>query len=113
MTEKEATGEELNPSVSLFGERDFARMEGTVKLRKEYQDLSRRLGEPKRKPGTGKTKYKKKKEWQSRDSDNTDERTGTSRQEEGEKKETPRQEAKTKSPRSTSGSNKGCGGKGK
>ena len=31
MTEKEATGEELNPSVSLFGERDFARMEGTVK----------------------------------------------------------------------------------
>ena len=36
MTEKEATGEELNPSVSLFGEKDFARMEGTVKLRKEY-----------------------------------------------------------------------------
>ena len=103
MTEKEATGEELNPSVSLFGERDFARMEGTVKLRKEYQDLSRKLGEPKKKPGTGKgSKYKKKKPWQSRDSDNTDERTGTSRQEEGEKKETPRQEAKTKSPRSTS-----------
>ena len=46
MTEKEATGEELNPSVSLFGEKDFARMEGTVKLRKEYQDLSRKLGEP-------------------------------------------------------------------
>ena len=102
MTEKEATGEELNPSVSLFGEKDFARMEGTVKLRKEYQDLSRKLREPKRKPGTGKTKYKKKKEWRSRDSDSTDERTGTSRQEEGEKKETPRQEAKTKSPRSTS-----------
>ena len=112
MTEKEATGEELNPSVSLFGERDFARMEGTVKLRKEYQDLSRKLGEPKRKPGTGKgTKYKKKKPWQSRDSDSTDERTGTSRQEEGEK-ETPRQEAK-KSPRSTSDPKKRGGGKGK
>ena len=102
MTEKEATGEELNPSVSLFGEKDFARMEGTVKLRKEYQDLSRKLGDFKKKPGTGKKKFSKKKQWQSRDSDNTDERTGTSRQEEGEKKETPRQEAKTKSPRSTS-----------
>ena len=56
MTEKEATGEELNPSVSLFGEKDFARMEGTVKLRKEYQDLSRKLGDPNRKPGTGKKK---------------------------------------------------------
>ena len=32
MTEKEATGEELNPSVSLFGERDFARMEGTQRV---------------------------------------------------------------------------------
>ena len=112
MTEKEATGEELNPSVSLFGEKDFARMEGTVKLRKEYQDLSRKLGDFKKKPGTGKKKFSKKKQWQSRDSDNTDERTGTSRQEEGEKKETPRQEAK-KSPRSTSSSNKGRGGKGK
>ena len=115
MTEKEATGKELSPSVSLLGERDFARMEGTVKLRKEYQDLSRKLGDPNRKPGTGKKKFskkKKKKKWQSRDSDNTDERTGTSRQEEGEKKETPRQEAK-KSPRSTSSSNKGRGGKGK
>ena len=112
MTEKEATGEELNPSVSLFGEKDFARMEGTVKLRKEYQDLSRKLGEPK-KPGTGKgSKYKKKKPWQSRDSDNTDKRTGTSRQEEGEKKETPRQEAK-KSPRSTSDPKKRGGGKNK
>ena len=111
MTEKEATGEELNPSVSLFGERDFARMEGTVKLRKEYQDLSRKLGEPKRKPGTGKGKYEKKK-WRSRDSDNTDERTGTSRQEEGEKKETPRQEAK-KSPQSTSNPKKQGGGKNK
>ena len=110
MTEKEATGEELNPSVSLFGEKDFARMEGTVKLRKEYQDLSRKLGHPNRKPGPGKKKFSKKKKWQSRDSDNTDERTGTSRQEEGEKKETPRQEAK-KSPRSTSSSNKGRGGK--
>ena len=110
MIEKEATGEELNPSVSLFGEKDFARMEGTVKLRKEYQDLSRKLGDPNRKPGTGKKKFSKKKKWQSRDSDNTDERTGTSRQEEGEKKETPRQEAK-KSPRSTSSSNKGRGGK--
>ena len=111
MTENEATGEELNPSVSLFGEKDFARMEGTVKLRKEYQDLSRKLGEPKRKPETGKTKYSKKKKWQSRDSDNTDERTGTSRQEEGEKKETPREPKK--SPRSTSSSKKGRGGKGK
>ena len=114
MTEKEATGEELNPSVSLFGERDFARMEGTVKLRKEYQDLSRKLCEPKKKPGTGKgSKYKKKKPWQSRDSGSTDERTGTSRQEEGEKKETPRQEAKTKSPRSTSDPKKRGGGKNK
>ena len=112
MAEKEATGEELNPSVSLFGEKDFARMEGTVKLRKEYQDLSRKLGDPNRKPGTGKKKLSKKKQWQSRDSAPTDERTGTSRQEEGEKKETPRQEAK-KSPRSTSSSNKGRGGKGK
>ena len=113
MTEKEATGEELNPSVSLFGEKDFARMEGTVKLRKEYQDLSRKLGDPNRKPGTGKKKFSKKKQWQSRDSDNTDERTGTSRQEEGEKKETPRQEAKTKSPRSTSDPKKRGGGKNK
>ena len=113
MTEKEATGEELKPSVSLFDEKDFAQMEGTVKLRKEYQDLSRKLGDPNRKPGTGKKKFSKKKKWQSRDSDNTDERTGTSRQEEGEKKETPRQEAKTKFPRSTSSSNKGRGGKGK
>ena len=112
MTEKEATGEELNPSVSLFGEKDFARMEGTVKLRKEYQDLSRKLGDYKKKPGTGKKKFSKKKQWQSRDSDNTDERTGTSRQEEGEKKETPRQEAK-KSPRSTSSQKTGRGGKGK
>ena len=113
MTEKEATGEELNPSVSLFGERDFARMESTVKLRKEYQDLSRKLGDPKKKPGTGKgSKYKKKKPWQSRDSDSTDEQTGTSRQEEGEKKETPRQEAK-KSPRSTSDPKKRGGGKNK
>ena len=111
MTEKEATGEELNPSVSLFGERDFARMEGTVKLRKEYQDLSRKLGDPNRKPGTGKKKFSKKKKWQSRDSDNTDERTGTSRQEEGEKKKTPRQEAKTKSPRSTSSQHRGGGKK--
>jgi hypothetical protein len=87
-------------------------MEGTVKLRKEYQDLSRKLGEPKRKPSTGKSKQEKKKKWQSRDSDNTDERTGTSRQEEGEKKETPRQEAK-KSPRSTSNQKTGRGGKGK
>ena len=112
MAEKEATGEELNPSVSLFGERDFARiMEGTVKLRKEYQDLSRKLGDPKKKPGTGKgSKYKKKKPWQSRDSDSTDERTGTSRQEEGEKQETPRQAAK-KSPRSTSDPKKRGGGK--
>ena len=83
---------------------------GTVKLRKEYQDLSRKLGQPKRKPGTGK-KFSKKKKWQSRDSDSTDERTGTSRQEEGEKKETPRQEAKTKSPRSTSDPKKRGGGK--
>ena len=30
MTEKEATGEELNPSVSLFGE-SFARMEDTAR----------------------------------------------------------------------------------
>ena len=111
MTEKEATGEKLNPSVSLFGEWDSARVEGTVKFRKEYQDLSKKLGDPNRKLGTGK-KFSKKKQWQSRDSDNTDERTGTSRQEEGEKKETPRQEAK-KSPRSTSSSNKGRGGKGK
>ena len=110
MTEKEATGEELNPSVSLFGEKDFARMEGTVKLRKEYQDLSRKLGDPNRKPGT-KKKFSKKKQWQSRDSDNTDERTGISRQEEGEKKETPRQEAKTKSPRSTSSQQRGGGKK--
>ena len=73
MTEKEATGEELNPSVSLFGEKDFARMEGTIKLRKEYQDLSRKLGDHNRKPGTGKKKFSKKKKWQSRDSDNTDE----------------------------------------
>ena len=29
-------------------------MEGTVKLRKEYSDLSRKLGDPNRKPGTGK-----------------------------------------------------------
>ena len=112
MTEKVATGEELNSSVTLFGEKDFARMGGTVKLCKEYQDLSRKLGDPNRKPGTGKTKYKKKKKWQSRDSDNTDERTGTSRQEEGEKKETPRQEAK-KSPRSTSDPKKRGGGKNK
>jgi hypothetical protein len=105
MTEKEATGEELNPSVSLFGEKDFARMEGTVKLRKEYQDLSRKLGEPNRKPGTG------KKKWESRDSAPTDERTGTSRQDEGEKKETPRQEAKTKPPRSTSSQQRGGGKK--
>ena len=110
MTEKEATGEELNPSVSLFGEKHFARIEGTVKLRKKYQDLSRKLGDPNRKPGTGK-KFSKKK-WQSRDSDNTDERTGTSRQEEGEKKETPRQEAK-KSPRSISDPKKRGGGKNK
>jgi len=110
MTEKEATREELNPSDLLFGEKDFARMEGTVKLRKEYQDLSRKLGDPNRKPGTGKGKYEKK--WRSRDSDNTDERTGTSRQEEGEKKETPRQEAK-KSPRSTSDPKKRGGGKNK
>ena len=60
MNEKEATGGELNLSVSLFGERDFARMEGAVKLRKEYQDLSRKLGEPNRKPGTGKKKISKK-----------------------------------------------------
>ena len=110
MTEKEAAGEKLSPSISLFDEKDFARMEGTVKLRKQYQDLSRKLGDPKQKPGTGKKKFSKKK-WQSRDSDNTDERTGTSRQEEGEKKETPRQEAKTKSPRSTSSQHRGGGKK--
>ena len=40
----------------MFGEKDFARMEGTVKLRKEYQDLSRKLGDFKKKPGTGKKK---------------------------------------------------------
>ena len=68
MTEKEATGEELNPSVSLFGEKDFARMEGTVKLRKEYQDMSRKLGDPNRKPGKYKKSFSKKKKWQSRDS---------------------------------------------
>ena len=59
MTEKEATGEELNSSVSLFGEKDFAQMEGTVKLRKEYQDLFGKLGDPNRKPGTGKKKLLK------------------------------------------------------
>ena len=81
----------------------------TVPAKKKVDRLIYSLS-PKKKPGTGKKKFSKKKQWQSRDSDNTDERTGTSRQEEGEKKETPRQEAK-KSPRSTSSSNKGRGGK--
>ena len=39
MTEKEAIGEKLSPNVSLFGEKEFVRMEGTVKLRKEMKDL--------------------------------------------------------------------------
>ena len=37
MTEKEATGEDLNPSASLFDDRDFGRMQDTAKLRKEIR----------------------------------------------------------------------------
>ena len=44
MTEKEATGEDLNPATSLFDGRDFSRMQNTVKLRKEFQELGGKLG---------------------------------------------------------------------
>ena len=43
MTEREATGEEPNPSTSLFDARDLARMEQAVKFRKEVANLVAKL----------------------------------------------------------------------
>ena len=47
MSEKEATGEDSNEATCLFGPRDLARMEQTVKFRKDVADLSNKLQEAK------------------------------------------------------------------
>ena len=88
MTDKEATGEDLNPSTSLFDDKDFGRMQDTVKLRKEIRELGSKLSD--------KTFKKKKKvpkggfgqRQQQQDADTTEKPDASQSQ---EKKSTPSQ----------------------
>ena len=89
MTDKEATGEDLNPSTSLFDDKDFGRMQDTVKLRKEIRELGSKLSD--------KTFKKKKKKvpsggfgrrQQQQDADTTEKPDASQSQ---EKKSTPSQ----------------------
>ena len=108
MSEKEATGKDSNEATCLFGLRDLARMEQTVKFRKDVADLSNKLGPKKPKPFKRINNRLKLK--QTRDGSETGERTGTDRQTEKEESS----EKSTKSPTSTPATKKGnARGKGK
>ena len=100
MTEKEASGEEANAATALFDPRDLARMEQTVKFRKDVADLSNKLGPKKPKPFKRRNKLKFE---QTRDGSEIGDRTGTNRQAEREESS----EKSTKSPQSYPASKKG------
>ena len=88
MTDKEATGEDLNPSTSLLDDKDFGRMQDTVKLRKEIRELGSKLTERtfKKKTKVGQGGFGRRQQQQQQPADTT-EKSDTSQSQ--EKKSTP------------------------